>query len=89
LGFGQRIGSLEVHGILGCENREPRGQRAACAVGGDLALFHALEKSSLRARRHAVDFVHQDRSVKTGPAWKVNVSEPGRRMVVAEKYLRA
>ena len=45
---------------------EPAGQRTTCAVARDLTLFHALEQRGLGARRHAVDFVHQQQVSEHG-----------------------
>ena len=59
LRLGQRISAFEVHRVLRGEDGEPGGQRAAHAVGGHLALFHAFQQRGLGARRHAVDLVHQ------------------------------
>ena len=59
LRLGQRVGALEIDRVLRGEDGEPGGQRAARAVAGHLALFHAFEQRGLGARRHAVDLVHQ------------------------------
>ena len=66
LRLGQRIGAFEVHRILGGKDGEPGGQRAADAVAGDLALFHAFEQRGLGARRHAVDLVHEQQVGEDG-----------------------
>ena len=59
LRFGQRIGAFEIDRVLRGEYGEPRGQRAPHAVDRHLPLFHAFQQRGLRARRHAVDLVHQ------------------------------
>ena len=65
LRLGQRIRALEVDRVLRRKHGEPGGQRSACSVARHLALFHALEQRGLGARRHAVDFVHQQQVSET------------------------
>ena len=66
--FGQRIGALEFDGILRGENGEMIGQGIARAVNGDLALFHRFKQGGLRARRGAIDFVHEKQVGENGAA---------------------
>ncbi len=59
LGFGQRIGPLELDRVLRRERGERRREPMARAVDRDLALFHRLEQRRLRPRRHPVDLVDE------------------------------
>jgi len=59
LGLRKRIRAFKFDGVLRGEDGEVFRQRIADAVNGHLALLHGLEKGGLRARRSAVDFVHQ------------------------------
>jgi hypothetical protein len=52
---------------LSGKDRKPGGQRAAYAIAGHLALFHAFEQRGLGARRHAIDFVDQQQGGKHRP----------------------
>jgi len=36
----------------------------ADSIGGDLALLHAFEQCGLGARRHAIDFIHEQQICK-------------------------
>jgi hypothetical protein len=55
----QGVSTLEIDRVLRGEDGEPDGQRAARAVGRDLALFHTFQQRGLRARRHPIDLVDQ------------------------------
>ena len=59
LRFRQRIRSFELHRILRGENGEGIGEEMAGPVDGHLQFFHGFEQRGLRARRHAVDLVHE------------------------------
>src|ERR1700727_136224 len=60
----KRIRTLKVDRVLGGENREPLRQLSRNAVARHLALFHAFEQRRLRARRHAVDLIDQQKISK-------------------------
>src|SRR3979411_1261175 len=49
----------EIHGVLRGKYGEEWREIVARAINRNLAFLHGLQKSSLSARRHAVDFVHQ------------------------------
>ncbi len=66
--LGQRVGALELHGILRGENRERARQRMRGAVHGHLQFFHGFEQRGLRARRHAVDLIDQQQVGENRPA---------------------
>ena len=57
LDVGEREGALEVARVLRGDHEERSGDRAADAVGGDLALLHHLEQRRLGLRAAAVDLV--------------------------------
>ena len=68
LGFGKRIGTLELDGILGGEYGEIFGEEIRSAIDGDLAFFHGFEKGGLRARGGAIDFVDEQQIGEDGAA---------------------
>jgi len=55
--FWQREGPIQLDGVLGRENHERLLESVRIAVDGHLALLHTFEKSGLRTRRRAVNFV--------------------------------
>ena len=59
LAFGQRVGAVLFHRVLGGDHDVRRGQRVGRAFDGDLALLHRLEQRRLGPRRGAVDLVDQ------------------------------
>ena len=59
LRLGQRERALELDRVLGREHEERVGQGARLALDRDLALLHRLQQRRLRARRRAVDLVHE------------------------------
>jgi len=71
LRFRQWVRAFEFQRILRSEHGEEIIERMRDAVHRHLALFHALQKRGLSARRHAVDFVgeqelREDRSAMKG-----------------------
>ena len=64
LRLGQRISAFEVDRVLRRKYGEPAGQWPAGSVTRNLAFFHALEQRGLRARRHAIDLVHEQQISK-------------------------
>ncbi len=60
LRLGQRVGALEVNGVLRGEHEERVGQRVRLAPGGHAALLHGLEQRRLRFGRGAVNFVGEE-----------------------------
>ena len=60
LRLGQRIGALELDGVLGREDGEALGQRVRRAVHGHPALLHRLEQRGLGLGGRTVDLVAQD-----------------------------
>ena len=77
LRLGQRIGALELDGVLGGEDGEVGRQRIADSVDGGLALFHGLQQRGLGARRHAVDLIHQQQLGEERPLVHAEVGELG------------
>ncbi|SCD63868.1 hypothetical protein GA0115235_105511 [Streptomyces sp. DpondAA-F4a] len=57
LGFGQRIGALHLHRVLGGHHHEGVGEFVRPAVDRDLPLLHRLQQCGLRLGRGAVDLV--------------------------------
>jgi hypothetical protein len=53
----ERVGALEIDGVLRGEDHEGVGQLEAIALDGDLALLHRLEQRRLGLRGGAVDLV--------------------------------
>ena len=68
LSFRQRVRAFELNGILRRQHREVVGQRIARAIDGDLPFLHRFEQRRLRARRGAIDFVHQQQVGEHRPA---------------------
>ena len=60
LAFRQRIGALELVGVLRGQHEERRAQRPRLAVQRHLAVAHRLQQGALGARRGPVDLVGQD-----------------------------
>ena len=82
LGFGKRIGPLELHRVLRREGGERRREPMARAIDRDLALFHRLEQRSLRPRRHPVDLIDEqqigeDRALMEGEGARRHVEDVG------------
>ena len=82
LGFGQRIGPLELDRVLRREGGEGRREPMARAVDRDLPLLHRLEQRRLRPRRHAVDLVDEqqvgeDRSLMEREGARRHVEDVG------------
>ena len=61
LRLGEWVGALVLHGVLGGHDEKAIAERAALAVGGDLALLHRLEERRLGLGRRAVDLVGEQR----------------------------
>ena len=61
LRLGKRVGPLVFHRVLRGHHEKSIAQRAALAVGGDLALLHRLEQRRLRLGGCAVDLVGEQR----------------------------
>src|SRR6266851_3880352 len=60
LRFRQRIGAVMLDRILRGDDEKGLWKRERFAVHGDLRFVHGFEKSGLRARRGAVDFVSEN-----------------------------
>jgi len=60
LGFRKRISAVMLDGVLRGDYQEGLRERKRASVDGDLGLVHGFEKSRLRARSSAVDFVGED-----------------------------
>jgi hypothetical protein len=59
LGFGERVGSLELHGILRGDHREEGRERDRLAAERHRALLHHLQQRRLGLGRRAIDLVGQ------------------------------
>ena len=59
LRLGERVGALELDGVLGREHCECRGQRVPDAIHSDGTLLHRLEQCGLCFRGRPVDLVGQ------------------------------
>src|SRR5580693_6975127 len=70
LRFRERVSSFEFERVLRSENSEISVEGMSLAIHRHLTLFHAFEQGSLRARRHAVDFVRKQELREHGPAMK-------------------
>ena len=60
LRLGQRVGPLEVDGVLRGEDEERERELEAVALDGDLPLLHRLEQRALGLGGRAVDLVGED-----------------------------
>ena len=80
LGLGQGVGAQGLHGVLGGDDEEGRGQPPGFAVHGDLALGHALQQGGLGAGGGALIFVGQQNVAEHRPRGKLEL--PG--LVVEE-----
>ncbi len=56
----QRVGALELIGVLGGQHEERRAQRPGLAVYRHLPVAHRFEEGALGARRGTVDLVGED-----------------------------
>src|SRR6266404_4891824 len=64
LRFREGIRALEIHGVLRGKYGEEWREIVARSINRNLAFLHAFQKRGLGARRHAVDFVHQQQVSK-------------------------
>ena len=76
LRFGQRVGALELHRILGGDDDERRSERKAGALHGDLPLLHRLQQGGLGLRRGAVDLVAEQQVGEQRPAPELELRLP-------------
>ncbi len=60
LGFGQRIGSLLLDGVLGGDHEKGVGQVHGLLSDGDFPFLHCLQQGCLRFGRCSVDLVGKD-----------------------------
>src|SRR5437016_13384906 len=65
---GKRIRTFKLDRVLRRKDRKKTRKRIARSVERHLLLLHRLEQGGLRARRHAVDFVHQQQIGEDGAA---------------------
>src|SRR5258708_33937890 len=68
LGFRQRIRALKFNRVLGGKYSEEFSQRMSNAINADLALLHGLHQRCLWTRRHAIEFLRQQKIGKERPA---------------------
>ena len=59
LGFGQRVGALQLDGVLGGQHEKRRIEFVPGAAHGAGQFLHGFEQRALGLRRRAVDFVGQ------------------------------
>ncbi len=79
LGFGQRVGTFLLNGILGGHHQEQPVQRKRAHPDADLAFTHGLEKGRLHLGRRTVDFIRKHQVVEDGAALEFEL--PGFRAV--------
>jgi len=71
LRFGERVSAVMLDGILRGDDQEGLRERKRTSVNGDLRFVHGFEKSGLRARRGAIDFVGEHHIGENGAGAKL------------------
>src|SRR5262249_47524551 len=78
LGFGKRISSFHLDGVLCRQNHERVLQAMHLAANGYTLFLHGFQQGGLSLGRSAIDFVSQHNMSENGTALKLEDLSPGR-----------